>query len=106
MFAARTARQICSQWANPLRLPGLPPGAHTIRGVRMSYEPDGPREETVYPGQKSTISIKITTVRRRAKAALDPFEKGLDLYNKGNKEAYTKAAAEFRAAIAAEPKFS
>jgi len=90
----------------PLRLPGLPPGVHTVRGVRMGYEPDGPREETVYPGQESTISIKITTVRRRTKAALDPFEKGVELYNKGNKEAYTKALGEFRAAIAADPNFS
>jgi tetratricopeptide (TPR) repeat protein len=90
----------------PLRLPGLPPGIHTIRGVRMGYEPDGPREETVYPGQESTISIKITTVRRRTKAALEPFEKGIELYNKGNKDAYAKAAAEFRAAIAADAAFS
>ncbi len=91
---------------SPLRLPGLPPGTHTIRGVRMGYEPDGPREETVYPGQESTISIKISIPRRRTKAALEPFEKGLELYNKGNKEAYTKALGEFQAAIAADPKFS
>ncbi len=91
---------------SPLRLPGLPPGLHTVKGVRMGYEPDGPREETVYPGQDSTISIKISIPRRRTKAALEPFEKGIDLYNKGNKEAYAKAAGEFRAAIAADSKFS
>jgi tetratricopeptide (TPR) repeat protein len=91
---------------NPLRLPGLPPGLHTVKGVRMGYEPDGPREETVYPGQESTVSIKISIPRRRTKAALEPFEKGIELYNKGNKEAYTKAAGEFRAAIAADSKFS
>ena len=81
---------------NPLRLPGLPPGLHTVKGVRMGYEPDGPREETVYPGQESTVSIKISIPRRRTKAALEPFEKGIELYNKGNKEAYAKAAGEFR----------
>jgi tetratricopeptide (TPR) repeat protein len=91
---------------NPLRLPGLPPGLHTVKGVRMGYEPDGPREETVYPGQESTVSIKISIPRRRTKAALEPFEKGIELYNKGNKEAYTKAVGEFRAAIAADSKFS
>jgi tetratricopeptide (TPR) repeat protein len=90
----------------PLRLPGLPPGVHTVRGVRMGYEPDGPREETVYPGQESTISIKITTIRRRPRAAIDAFDKGIQQYNKGNKEAYTKALGEFRAAIAADPNFS
>ena len=91
---------------NPLRLPGLPPGVHTVRGVRMGYEPDGPREETVYPGQESTISIKISIPRRRTKAAVEPFEKGIELYNKGNKEAYTKALGEFRAAVAADNNFS
>ena len=33
----------------PLSLPGLKPGAHTIKGVKLGYEPDGPREEMVYP---------------------------------------------------------
>ena len=42
----------------PLRLPGLAPGAHTIQGVKMGYEPDGPREEMVYPGQEKTVSIR------------------------------------------------
>lgn len=39
----------------PLRLPGMMPGAHTVQGVKMGYEPDGPREEMVYPGQESTV---------------------------------------------------
>ena len=91
---------------SPLRLPGLQPGIHSVRGVRMGYEPDGPREETVYPGQESTISIKISIPRRRTKAALDPFERGLDLYNKGNKDAYLKASKEFQAAVTADANFS
>ena len=37
----------------PLRLPGLKPGNHTIQGVKQGYEPDGPREEMVYPGRDS-----------------------------------------------------
>jgi len=90
----------------PLRLPGLQPGVHSVRGVRMGYEPDGPREETVYPGQESTISIKISIPRRRTKAALEPFERGVDQYNKGNKDAYRRAAKEFQAAIAADKDYS
>jgi hypothetical protein len=39
------------------------------KGVRMGYEPDGPREETVYPGRETPVSIKIMirgdTIRRR-----------------------------------------
>ena len=62
--------------------PGLTPGIHTIQGVKMGYEPDGPREEIVYPGQESTVSIKILIARRRNRAAVDALEKGLDYYNK------------------------
>ncbi|MCZ2074498.1 MAG: tetratricopeptide repeat protein [Bryobacterales bacterium] len=90
----------------PLRLPGLAPGAHTIKGVRMGYEPDGPREETVYPGQESTVSLKIVIPRRRSKAALDRFEEGLEFYNKGSIENYKRAAERFRAALAADPDYS
>ena len=92
--------------ATPLRLPGLPPGAHSVKGVRLGYEPDGPREETVYPGQESTISIKISIPRRRTKAALDSLEKGVELYNKGNADNYKKAVVELRAALTADPQFS
>ena len=90
----------------PLRLPGLPPGMHLVKGVRLGYEPDGPREETVYPGQESTISIKISIPRRRTKAALDSLEKGVELYTKGNADNYKKAAVELRAALAADPQYS
>ena len=66
----------------PLRLPGLVPGVHTIQGVKMGYEPDGPREEIVYPGQESTVSIKILIVRRRNKDAAELFDKGLSITTK------------------------
>jgi tetratricopeptide (TPR) repeat protein/uncharacterized caspase-like protein len=90
----------------PLRLPGLQPGVHTVSGVHMGYEPDGPREETVYPGQESTVSLKILIPRRRPRAAVDQFDKGLDLYNKGNAENYRKAAECFQAALAADSTYS
>jgi tetratricopeptide (TPR) repeat protein len=89
-----------------LRLPGLLPGAHTVKGVKMGYEPDGPREEMVYPGQEATISIKIMIPRRRTKAALDAFEDGMDEYNKGSAEHYRKAALHFQRALAEDPKYS
>jgi predicted TPR repeat methyltransferase len=90
----------------PLRLPGLRPGAHTVKGVRMGYEPDGPREETVYPGQESTVTLKIAILRRRPRTAVDEFDKGLELYNKGTQEHYAKAAVHFGAALAADPAYS
>jgi tetratricopeptide (TPR) repeat protein len=90
----------------PLRLPGIPPGAHTIMGTRLGYEPDGPREETVYPGQERTISIKILIPRRQKKAAIDEFDKGLEDYQKGTPTAYRTAAAHFEKALAEEPTMS
>jgi tetratricopeptide (TPR) repeat protein len=89
-----------------LRLPGLQPGAHTVKGVKMGYEPDGPREEMVYPGQEAVISIKIVIPRRRTKAALDAFEDGMSEYNKGSPSHYSKAAGHFQKALAVDPEYS
>ena len=72
----------------------------------MGYEPDGPREEMVYPGQEATISIKIVIPRRRTKAALDAFDDGMDEYNKGSAEHYKKAVVHFQQALADDPKYS
>lgn len=92
--------------STPLRLPGMVPGKHTIQGVRMGYEPDGPRDEMVYPGQNTTISIKILIPRRRPKAAVDEFDKGLELYNKGFPENYKKAVEHFQKALGIDSKYS
>lgn len=89
-----------------LRLPGLPPGTITVKGVKMGYEPDGPREEIIYPGTESTVSIKIIIPRRRPKAAVDKFDDGLNHYNKGSQDEYKKAAALFEQALAADPTYS
>jgi len=89
-----------------LRLPGIGPGAHTIQGVRMGYEPDGPREEQVYPGQETTISIRILIARNHNKAAVEQFDKGIEYYNKGFEENYRKAAGFFQQALAIDPKYS
>ena len=82
-----------------LHLPGLTPGAHTIQGVKMGYEPDGPREESVYPGQETTVSIKIMIARHRSRAATDALDKGLASYQKGYEENYKKAVLEFQKAL-------
>jgi tetratricopeptide (TPR) repeat protein len=90
----------------PLTLPGLVPGAHTIKGVKMGYEPDGPREEMVYPGQQTTVSIKILIARRRNKAALDVLDEGLKYYTKGFADNYKKAATYFEKALQIDPTYS
>jgi hypothetical protein len=85
---------------------GLVPGVHTVKGVKLGYEPDGPREEMVYPGQEGTVSLKILIPRRRNKAALDAFEEGMEEYNKGSAEHYAKAAAQFAKALHLDGKYS
>ena len=90
----------------PITLPGLVPGSHTIKGVKMGYEPDGPREEMVYPGQETTVSIKILIAKRRNKAALDAVDEGLKYYSKGFAENYKKAATYFEKALDIDPTYS
>ena len=92
--------------AEPLRLPGLPPGVHTIKAVKMGFEPDGPREEVVYPGQEKTVTIKILIPRRRNRAAVEKFESGLDKYNRGYAKNYRAAVADFSQALQLDAKYS
>jgi tetratricopeptide (TPR) repeat protein len=90
----------------PLQVPGLPPGEHTVKGVHMGYEPDGPRQETVYPGQDSTVSLKLIIPRRRDKAATDLLDKGIEAYQKGSEENYKKAAGLLEQALRMDPTYS
>jgi tetratricopeptide (TPR) repeat protein len=89
-----------------LRLPGITPGAHTIKGVHMGYEPDGPREEQIYPGQDTTVSVRILIVRRPNHAAVEELDQGIELYNKGSADNYRKAAEHLEKALAIDPKYS
>src|SRR5579871_7037758 len=72
----------------------------------MGYEPDGPREETVYPGQETTVSIKILYAKRHSKAALDAVDEGLKYYSKGFTDNYKKAAIYFEKALELDPTYS
>jgi tetratricopeptide (TPR) repeat protein len=90
----------------PISIPGLAPGEHTVKGVKLGYEPDGPRQETVYPGQESTVSIKILIARRHANAAMDSLDKGLEYYQKGYEQNYRKAADYFQKALEIDPSYS
>jgi tetratricopeptide (TPR) repeat protein len=90
----------------PLSVPGLTIGSHTIKGVKMGYEPDGPREETVYPSQTTTVTIKILYPRRRDKRSSELLDKGIVEYQKGSAEHYRKAAEYFQSAWAADASYS
>jgi tetratricopeptide (TPR) repeat protein len=73
-----------------LTLPGIAPGSHTIKGVHLGYEPDGPREQQVYPN----------------KAAVDLLDQGIVAYKNGYEANYRKAAEDFRKAITIDPTYS
>lgn len=92
--------------SKPLQLKGLAPGPHTIQGVKLGYEPDGPREETVYPGQTTTVTIRILIPRRRNRAAADALDRGIESYNKGYEQNYKKAREEFQKALDLDPAYS
>jgi uncharacterized caspase-like protein/tetratricopeptide (TPR) repeat protein len=92
--------------ATALRLPGLTPGSHTIKAVHMGYEPDGPREEMVYPGQETTVSVRILIPRQRNQAAIDLLDEGVSDYKKGFEANYKKAQAELNQAVALDPNYS
>ena len=91
---------------NPLRLPGLTPGNHSVQGVKMGFKPDGPREEVVYEGQESSVTIRIKFPVGRPKAALDELNRGIELYQKGYQPNYLKAAEHLKSALAADPAYS
>lgn len=92
--------------ATALRLPGITPGSHTIKAVHMGYEPDGPREEMIYPDQETTVNVRILIPRQRKQAALDLVDEGVDLYKKGSEANYKRAEAKFNQAITIEPNYS
>ena len=94
------------QKGKPLQMPGLAPGQHTVKGVKMGYEPDGPRQETVYPGTDSAVTIKILIPRHRDKAATDSLDKGIEYYQKGDTANYRKAADQFEKAFQLDPTYS
>ena len=89
-----------------LRLPGLAPGSHTIKAVHMGYEPDGPREEMIYPGQETSVSVRILIPRRRNQAAVDLLDEGVEFYKKGFKANYQKAEEKLNQAIAIDANYS
>ncbi len=105
VFVDGTSRGMVNRGGS-LRLPGMRTGNHTIQGVKLGYEPDGPREEMVYPGRDSTVTIKILIARRRPKAAVDQLNDGLALYNKGFADNYKKAAEHFEKALELDPTYS
>ena len=92
--------------AAALRLPGLTPGSHTVKAVHMGYQPDGPREEMVYPGQETTVNVRILIPRQHSQAASDLLDQAVALYKKGEVANYRKAEEKLNEAVALDPNYS
>jgi tetratricopeptide (TPR) repeat protein len=92
--------------SSPQRYPGITPGPHTVKGAHIGYEPDGPREEQVYPGQDTTVSIRILIARQHSKAAVEPFDRGVEFYDRGFEANYRQAVSYFLKALAIDPRYS
>lgn len=92
--------------AAAVRLPGLTPGSHTVKAVHLGYQPDGPREEMVYPGQETTVSVRILIPRQHSQAASDLLDQAVALYKKGQVDNYRKAEEKLNQAVALDPNYS
>ncbi len=92
--------------AAALRLPGLTPGSHTVKAVHLGYQPDGPREEMVYPGQETTVSVRILIPRQHSQAASDLLDQAVALYKKGQIDNYKKAEEKLNQAVVLDPNYS
>ncbi|MBI4906379.1 MAG: tetratricopeptide repeat protein [Acidobacteria bacterium] len=90
-----------------LTLPGLTPGVHQVKAVHMGYEPVGPREEMVYPGQETTVTLKLLIPRKRTKAALDKLDTATEQYLKARgPDDYRRAVRNFQEILTLDPTFS
>jgi tetratricopeptide (TPR) repeat protein len=105
LFVDGTSQGIVNKDA-PLKLAGLKPGAHSIKAVKMGYEPDGPRDEIVLPGQESTVTLKIAIRAHRNNRAVEQFDNGVTYYQKGYEANYRKAVECFRQALKLDPHYS
>jgi len=85
--------------SKPLRS-GLLPDAHG-EGRADGYEPDGPRQETVYPGQDSTVTIKILI--RGAQTAVVASSKRASSFTRKASSRTTKAAEHMESAFRQDP---
>jgi tetratricopeptide (TPR) repeat protein len=90
----------------PQRFPGLTPGPHTLKGAHQGYEPDGPREEQIYPGQDTAVVVRILIAQRRNHAAQEIFDRGLEHYTRGFAANYKVAAEDFEQALVIDPTYS
>jgi tetratricopeptide (TPR) repeat protein len=73
----------------------------------MGYKPDGPREEMVYPGQETTVKVRLLIPQGQPpKAAQDLLDRAIDDYKKGFEANYKKAESKLNEAVTIDPNYS
>jgi tetratricopeptide (TPR) repeat protein len=85
----------------PFLVEQLAPGQHTVEGIHSGYEPDGPRQVTVYSSRENPVGIKIQAPRRRDKDAADLLDNGVALLSQDHD--YRRAATLLESAWHLDP---
>ncbi len=91
----------------PLRIPGLSPGNHTVKGVRMGYDPVS-IEVNVIPGGTQTVSLRLLIQRTPKADAKKAFDDAEEIWkrSRANPSDLSKAADLYAKAVKEDPKYS
>jgi tetratricopeptide (TPR) repeat protein len=91
----------------PLRVPGLASGLHTVRGVRMGYDPVSV-EVNLIPGGEQTVSLRLLYQRTVKQSAKDLYGRGASIWeqSKASPSDLRKAADALSRALKEDPSYS
>lgn len=91
----------------PLHIPGLASGTHSVRGVRMGYEP-ATLEVNLVPGGTQTISLRLLYQRTIKPQARRNYQDAQEIWDRSRAggEQLRRAAGLLEAALKDEPKYS
>jgi uncharacterized caspase-like protein/Tfp pilus assembly protein PilF len=90
----------------PLAVRGVAPGMHKIKGVKPGYYPDGPRDVMVYPGQDTSVKLRFQFVKTIKKSAVELYERGVKLSQKGSESDCREAVKLLRQALREQPDYA
>lgn len=91
----------------PLHIPGLASGTHSVRGVRMGYEP-ATLEVNLVPGATQTISLRLLYQRTVKPQARSNHQEAQQIWDRsrGGDPQLRRAATLLEAALRDEPNYS
>lgn len=100
-------RRGVARTSEPLKVPGLASGQHTVKGIREGWEPVSV-EITIAPGGTQTVSLRLLHQRVIKPAAKALYEQGEKVWRTSNASAsdLKNAASLFSRALKEDPAFS